>query len=270
MSERTEYTPGTPSWADNASADPAKAAEFYSQLFGWDTEDVMPAEADGRYFMARLRGKDVAALGSAPQEGMPAVWNTYVTVTDVEETAEKVKDAGGTVMMEPFDVFDAGRMAVFADPSGAVFMAWKPNQMIGAYIVNEPNTLCWNELATRDVEGSREFYGKVFGWQTNDMDFAGGKYTVWYLPGVDVAEGGGIGGMMEMNEQFPADLPPHWLVYFAVEDTDATVAKAGELGGSTVVEPFDAEGVGRIAVVSDPNGAAFAAITVTPPPEGGG
>ena len=145
----------------------------------------MPAEADGRYFMARLRGKDVAALGSAPQEGMPAVWNTYVTVTDVEETAEKVKDAGGTVMMEPFDVFDAGRMAVFADPSGAVFMAWKPNQMIGAYIVNEPNTLSWNELATRDVEGSKEFYGKVFGWQTNDMDFGGGSYTVWYLPGVE-------------------------------------------------------------------------------------
>ena len=184
MSERTEYAPGTPSWADNASADPEGAAQFYSQLFGWDTEDVMPPEADGRYFMARLRGKDVAALGSQPMEGVPALWNTYVTVDDVEATAEKVKDAGGTVMMEPFDVFDAGRMAVFADPSGAVFMAWKPNQSIGAYIVNEPNTLSWNELATRDPDGSKEFYGKVFGWQTNDMDFAGGSYTVWYLPGV--------------------------------------------------------------------------------------
>ncbi len=205
MSERTEYAPGTPSWADNASADPAKAAKFYSQLFGWETVDRMPPEADGEYHVASLRGKDVAALGSQPMEGVPAVWNTYVTVEDVEATAEKVKEAGGTVMMEPFDVFDAGRMAVFADPSGAVFMAWKANQMIGAYIVNEPNTMSWNELATRDVEGSKEFYGKVFDWQTNDMEFGGSTYTVWSLPGVEVGQGNGIGGMMEMNEQFPAD-----------------------------------------------------------------
>ena len=261
MSERTEYAPGTPSWADNASADPAKAAKFYSQLFGWETVDRMPPEADGEYHVASLRGKDVAALGSQPMEGVPAVWNTYVTVEDVEATAEKVKEAGGTVMMEPFDVFDAGRMAVFADPSGAVFMAWKANQMIGAYIVNEPNTMSWNELATRDVEGSKEFYGKVFGWQTNDMEFGGSTYTVWSLPGVEVGQGNGIGGMMEMNEQFPADLPPHWLVYFAVEDADATAARAGELGGTAIAEPFDVEGVGRIAVLGDPNGAAFAVMT---------
>jgi len=262
MPERTEYAPGTPSWADNASSDPAGAAEFYSQLFGWETVDRMPPEADGEYHVASLRGKDVAALGSQPMEGIPAVWNTYVTVEDVEATAAKVKEAGGTVHMEPFDVFDAGRMAVFADPSGAVFMAWKPNQMIGAYLVNEPGALSWNELATRDVEGSKEFYGKVFGWQTSDMDFAGGTYTVWYREGEAVGQGNGIGGMMEMNDQFPADLPPHWLVYFSVDDTDATVARAGELGGNTIVEPFDAEGVGRIAVVGDPNGAAFAVITV--------
>ena len=150
----------------------------------------------------------------------------------------------------------------FADPSGAVFMAWKPNQMIGAYIVNEPNTLSWNELATRDVEGSREFYGKVFGWQTNDMEFGGGKYTIWYLPGSTSAQGNGIGGMMEMNEQFPADLPPHWLVYFAVEDADATAAKAGELGGSTRSSSRSTpRASGGSPCSSDPNGAAFAAIT---------
>jgi predicted enzyme related to lactoylglutathione lyase len=264
MSERTEYAPGTPSWVDNTSDDPATAARFYSELFGWETEDVMPAEAPGEYHMARVRGKDVAALGSQPMEGAPAVWNTYVTVDDVEAAAKRVKEAGGTVHMEPFDVMEAGRMAVLADPAGAVFMAWKPNQSIGAYIVNEPNTLSWNELATRDPAGAKEFYGKVLGWQANEMDFAGGKYTIWYPPGVEVEQGNGVGGMIEMDEQFPADLPPHWLVYFAVADTDATAAKAGELGGSTMVEPFDAEGVGRIAVLGDPNGAGFAVITTSP------
>ena len=263
MSERTEYAPGTPSWVDNASADPAGAARFYSQLFGWETEDVMPAEADGEYHMARLRGKDVAALGSQPMEGVPAVWNTYVTVEDVEATAEAVSEAGGKVMMEAFDVFDAGRMAVLADPLGRRVHGLAAEAAIGAYIVNEPNALSWNELATRDPEGSKQFYGKVFGWRTSEIAFAGGTYTVWYPPGVEVEQGNGVGGMMEINEQFPADMPPHWLVYFAVADTDATAAKAGELGGSIMVEPFDAEGVGRIAVLADPNGAAFSVIALS-------
>ena len=139
--------------------------------------------------------------------------------------------------MEPFDVFDAGRMAVFADPSGAVFMAWKPKQMIGAYIVNEPNTLSWNELADpRPGRARRSSTAKVFGWQSADMDFGGGTYTVWYPPGVEPAQGNGVGGMIEMTgDQWPEDVPPNWLVYFAVEDTDATVEKAKELGGTQVV-----------------------------------
>src|SRR4051794_3594395 len=146
MSERTEYKPGTPSWVDNASPDPGAAAEFYSGLFGWETENVMPADAPGDYYMARLRGKNVAALGSQPMEGVPPVWNTYVTVTDPDETASAVKAAGGNVIMEPFDVMEAGRMGVFADPAGAVFMAWKPNQNIGSEIVNEAGAFSWSEL----------------------------------------------------------------------------------------------------------------------------
>jgi predicted enzyme related to lactoylglutathione lyase len=269
MTERTEYAPGTPSWVDNASADPAGAARFYSQLFGWQTEDRMPAEQDGEYHMASLRGKDVAALGSQPMEGVPPVWNTYVTVEDVDATAGKVADAGGQVMMEPFDVFDAGRMAVFADPSGAVIMAWQPKDMIGAYLVNEPGTLSWNELQTRDPAGAKEFYAKVFGWQSADMDFGGGTYTVWYPPGVEPEQGNGVGGMIEMTgDQWPDDVPPNWLVYFAVEDTDATVEKAKELGGAVTVEPFEVESVGRIAVLSDPNGAVFAVIKPQMPADG--
>jgi predicted enzyme related to lactoylglutathione lyase len=267
MSERTAYDPGTPSWVDNASPDPAAAAQFYSGLFGWETEQVMPEGSPGEYHMARLRGKDVAALGSQPMEGVPPVWNTYVTVEDVDATAGKVAEAGGQVMMSPFDVMEAGRMAVLADPSGAVFMAWQPKESIGAYIVSEPGALSWNELQTRDPAGAKDFYGTVFGWQSSDMEFGGGTYAVWYLPGVEPEQGNGIGGMVETTgDQWPDDVPPNWLVYFAVDGTDATVERAKELGGSAVAEPFDIEGVGRMAVLSDPNGAVFAVITVEMPP----
>ncbi|MDX6583859.1 MAG: uncharacterized protein QOI10_3043 [Solirubrobacterales bacterium] len=269
MSERTEYKPGTPSWVDNASPDPAAAAEFYSGLFGWETENVMPAEAPGDYYMARMRGKDVAALGSQPMEGVPPAWNTYVTVTDPDATAEAVKGAGGQVLMDPFDVMEAGRMGVFADPAGAVFRAWKPNQSIGSELVNEDGAFSWSELHTPDIDGAKEFYGTVFGWQATTMEFGGGEYTIWNnTDGEPVSappeEGGtGIGGMMS-NENSPEGTPPFWMVYFNAVDVDATIAKAGELGGSVIAPAFDAEGVGRMAVLGDPQGAAFSVMTPAP------
>ena len=165
-------------------------------------------------------------------------------------------------MMEPFDVFDAGRMAVFADPSGAVIMAWQPKEMIGAYLVNEPGTLSWNELQTRDPAGAKEFYGRCSAGRAATWTSAAAPTRSGTRPGWRPSQGNGVGGMIEMTgEQCPHDVPPNWLVYFAVDDTDATVAKAKELGGAQVAEPFDIEGVGRIAVLSDPNGAAFAVIT---------
>ncbi len=270
MSERSEHKPGTPSWVDNASADPAAAAEFYSRLFGWETENVMPADAPGDYYMARMRGKAVAALGSQPMEGVPPVWNTYVTVADPDATAGAVKGAGGQVLMEPFDVMDAGRMAVFADPAGAVFMVWKPNGSIGSELVNEDGAFSWSELHTPDIEGSKEFYGTVFGWRATTMEFGGGEYTIWNTDGENAdgefvsppsEEGGtGIGGMMS-NENSPERTPPFWMVYFDVADVDAAVARAGELGGSVIAPAFDVEGVGRIAVLGDSQGAAFSVIT---------
>jgi predicted enzyme related to lactoylglutathione lyase len=258
MSERTEYKAGTPSWVDHSSPDPAAAAEFYGALFGWDTADQMPEDSDGQYFMATLRGKNVAAIGSNPVEGVPPHWNTYITVESADDAAAAVKEAGGMVAMEPFDVFDAGRMAACADPAGAFFMAWEPKDNIGAELVNEPNTFSWSELTTNDVEG--------FGWNPMPMDFAGGQYTIWNHGGVEPKqappeEGGtGLGGMMS-TDALPAGTPNFWQVYFNVEDADATVAKAEELGGSVMNPAFDAGDVGRIAVLADPQGAVFAVIT---------
>jgi predicted enzyme related to lactoylglutathione lyase len=262
MSERESYEHGTPSWADHSSSDPEAAASFYSGIFGWETENVMPPDSGGQYFMARVRGRDVAALSSQMSPG-PVVWTTYITVDDADATAAKVPDAGGRVLAEPFDVFDSGRMAVLADSSGAAFSIWQAGQHIGAGLVNEPGAMCWNELLTRDPDGAKRFYGELFGWRTSAMPFEGGEYTGWHLPGEgDPEPQSGIGGMMPMvGEQWPADLPPHWMVYFAVADTDGTCSRAEELGGTVAVPAFDSS-VGRIAVLDDPLGAVFSVITL--------
>src|SRR5919204_2004678 len=179
--ERDGYIPGVPCWVDTSQPDPDAAAEFYRSLFGWELEDVMPAEAGAKYFMARIRGGDVAAVGSIP-EGAPqmATWNTYVQVDSADDAATKVREAGGKTLMEPFDVMDAGRMAVFADPEGAVFLVWQPKENKGAQIVNEHGSVNFNGLNTRDVEGAKSFYGHVFGWTTLDL---GGGGEMWTLPG---------------------------------------------------------------------------------------
>ena len=262
MSERTEYKPGTPSWVDQSSSDPAAAADFYGKLFGWDAENRMPDDADGQYFMATLRGKEVAALGSNPVEGVPPHWNTYITVESADDAAAAVKAAGGMIAMEPFDVFDAGRMAACADPAGAFFMVWQPKDSIGAQLVNEPNTFSWSELTTNDTEGSKNFYSEVFGWNPVTMEFGGNEYTVWNHGGMEPVQappeqgGTGLGGMID-SSGFPEGTPNFWQVYFQVEDADATAAKATELGGSVMNPAFDVEGVGRIVVLADPQGAVF-------------
>jgi predicted enzyme related to lactoylglutathione lyase len=265
MSERTEYAPGTPSWVDHASPDPAGAAQFYSAVFGWETENRMPPDQDGEYHMASLRGKDVAALGSQPMEGAPAVWNTYITVASADDGADQVKAAGGTVVMDPFDVFDAGRMAVCSDPAGAFFSVWEPKESIGAELVNETGTLSWNELVTNDVDGSKRFYGDALGWQTSAFEAGGdAEYTIWHPPGAEPKQGpdeggNGMGGMIG-SRAWPEGTPNFWLAYFAVDDTDATVARAEELGGAVAAPAFDVPGVGRMAVLADPQGAVFAVI----------
>ena len=280
MPERDHYIPGVPCWADTAQPDPAAGADFYRGLFGWEFEDVMPPGSGANYFIGRLNGGDVAAVGSIP-EGAPqqAAWATYVAVADADETAAKVRAAGGTVLTEPFDVMDAGRMAVFADPEGAAFCVWQARQMIGARVVNEAGTLNFNGLATRAAEAAKPFYGSVFGWTTLDV---GGGAEMWTLPGYGddlerdnpdlrkmVAETGGPPGFEDVVAAITPipddqpDTPPHWSVTFATDDADATAARAAELGGTVVVPPLDAPWV-RMAVIQDPQGATFTASQFVP------
>src|SRR3954454_19536701 len=166
MVDRNGYIEGVPCWFDTSHPDPEAALPFYSGLFGWELEDVMPQDSPGKYFIARLRGGDVAAVGSQPEGAPPmAVWNTYVWVESADDAASAVRDVGGGVLTDPFDVMDAGRMAVFADPEGAPFCAWQAKEHKGARIVNEPGTLNFNNLNPRDPEGAKSFYGSVFGWE---------------------------------------------------------------------------------------------------------
>jgi uncharacterized protein len=275
MPERDGYIPGVPCWVDTSQPDPEAAAEFYSGLFGWEIEDVMPPGSDGKYLMARIRGGDVAAIGSSPEGAPPmATWNTYIWVDDAGETAAKVRDAGGKVLTEPFDVMDAGRMAVFADPEGAVFSVWQAKDQKGAQVVNEAGALNFNGLVTRDVEGAKAFYGAVFGWQTM---MVGGGAQMWTLtaygdhleertPGLreQMAQMGGPAGFENVVASInpipddEPDVPPHWSVTFATDDADATAAKAAELGGKVVVPPFDAPWV-RMTLIADPAGATLIA-----------
>jgi predicted enzyme related to lactoylglutathione lyase len=256
MPERTEYAPGTPSWTDLASPDLAASRQFYGTLFGWEFEDQDTGDPDNPYVMARLRGKDVAGMMKLSAEmqagGMPPVWSTYVTVSDVEATAAKAKELGGAVLSEPMDVMDVGRMAVLADPTGAVFCVWQAKGSIGAQIVNEPVSLTWNELMSTDIEQVKPFYTGLFGWKPDTMEMGDGPpYTVWML-----GEGGVGGGM---TSPMPG-MPSFWGVYFAVADCDATVEQAKGLGASVLNGPMDVPEVGRMATLTDPQGAAFSVI----------
>jgi len=272
MPERDGYPAGVPCWIDTSQPDPEGAAAFYSRVFGWDVENVMPEGSEGVYLIGRIRGGDVAAI-SAQMPDAPALpaWNTYIAVESVDETAAKIADAGGRLVAEPMDVMDAGRMAVAADPEGAVFSLWQQGQHKGAKVVNEHGSLNFNTLSTRDPERAKAFYGAVFGWSTLSL---GGGAEMWTLPGygdhLEELNPGMRAGMAEMGapkgfEDVVAalmpltdDQPAHWSVTFAVDDADATAAKAGELGGKVLVPPFDAPWV-RSAVIADPAGATFVA-----------
>jgi predicted enzyme related to lactoylglutathione lyase len=278
--ERDGYLPGVPCWIDTGQPDPDAAVAFYSGLFGWDFEHVMPPGSPGRYVIARLRGGDVAAVASQPEGGPPtAVWNTYIWVESADQTAAKAFDAGGRVVVEPFDVMDAGRMAVLTDPEGAAFSVWQAKQHKGARIVNEPGSLNFNSLSTRDPEGAKSFYGSVFGWQTLGL---GGGARMWRLPGYGdyleqrdpglrkrMAESGAPAGFEDVVAALDPiaddqpDVPAHWGVTFAVEDADATAERAAELGGTVIVPPFDAPWV-RMTVIADPQGATFTASKFVP------
>jgi uncharacterized protein len=272
---RGEYPPGVPCWVDVEQPDPEAAAGFYSGLFGWDFADQMGAGAPGRYLVARLRGLDVAAVGYEPDGAAgPAVWNTYIAVDSADAALASVRGAGGAVLREPFDVLDAGRTGVFSDPLGAAFRVWEAGRRRGAQLVNAPGTWNWSTLNTSDPKTSMDFYKAVFGWEAASV---GPGATMLRLPGyaefletldpelrsrhadAGVPEGfsDAVAWMAPMTEDQPsAAARPHWGVTFAVDDTDAVAGRAGNLGGSVEVPPFDAWMV-RVAVLRDPQGAAF-------------
>jgi predicted enzyme related to lactoylglutathione lyase len=257
MSERTSYEPGTPSWVDLGSPDLDAAVEFYGALFGWDVAESQSPEQTGGYRMAILSGKPVAGMMPLMQEGQPPAWTTYVSVEDADATAAAVKEAGGRVIAEPMDVLDVGRMAVFADPTGAVFSVWQPRAHPGSGLANEPGAFAWNELNTRDPDAAKSFYAAVFGWEPDDHDMGEmGTYTEWKVGDASV------GGMMDMRGRVPDQVPANWLVYFAVKDTDAAAEKVKELGGGVAFGPIDIP-AGRFAVVHDPHGAMFAVIKLS-------
>ena len=264
MSERDGFEPGVPCWVNTLQPDVEAAKGFYGGVFGWEFEGPGPMPGGGEYYVARLRGRDVAGVASQPANGSggPSAWNTYIQVDTADEGAEKVKGAGGAVALEPFDTLPAGRMAVVADPAGATFCLWEPRERMGAQLVNEPGAYAMSQLKTRDSERAKAFYGELFGWTTESFDMGGGEFTMWRLPGYEGGEPGQpvsrevIGVMVPMDDQFRAEVPPHWSVNFWHADADGAAAKAAELGGRVLIEPHDTPGF-RETVLADPAGATF-------------
>jgi hypothetical protein len=248
--KKDHYAPGEPCWID-CGTDVAKAKSFYSSLFGWTVNELGP-EAGG-YAMAQMDGETVAALGPQQSPGHP-FWSVYFCVHDVNKTAETVRANGGTVMVEPMDVMGEGHMAVFADPVGAAFSIWQPGNTKGLGEVGGSGQFCWAELITTDLDASKKFYAEVFGWGAKEGSDNSMEYTEFQLGVTSIA------GMMLKPEMMPAEVPPFWGVYFAVDDADESVAKCKELGGAMLSEPMDIPTVGRFAPCADPLGAVFSVL----------
>jgi predicted enzyme related to lactoylglutathione lyase len=250
MGERTSHAPGTISWTDLATTDQDAAKAFYEGLFGWEYDEV-PAGEGVIYSMAKLGGRSAAAISpQQPDEtaqGIPPHWNVYVTVDDVDAVTGRVPELGGNVLAGPFDVFDAGRMSVIADPPGAVLCLWQAGTSIGAEIVNEPGSLTWADTATTDVGAAQAFYGALLGWTFEQVSE---EPPYWVISNADRTNGG-----MTVP---PPGVPPNWFPYFAVEDVGATIDAAREAGGNPFVGPVDVPNGGRFALIQDAQGAAFA------------
>jgi predicted enzyme related to lactoylglutathione lyase len=264
MSTRETYPAGVPCWVETLQPRPREALDFYASLFAWDVDGPGPMpNRHGEYFVARVADRDVAGIGTLPAGAGPsAVWSTQIRVDSVEESARKAADAGGRVLVEPFDALPAGRGAVISDPSGAVFCLWEARARQGAQRVNEPRAWAMSALYTDDLAKAAAFYGSVFGWQSEPFDAGTMKVTLCRLPGY-------VGGepqqpvprdvvavMMLIDKTSPVPIDPHWSVDFWIDDTDAAVERVAKLGGAVIVAPFDTPAF-RQAVVADAQGAVF-------------
>ena len=257
MPEFTSYATGTPCWVDVTSPELDRSVSFYSDHFGWEAEQDPRPEAGG-YTMFKKNGKYVAA-GSPPFPGSqppssapaPAHWTTYIASDDVDGSVARIGEAGGSVLVEPFDVFDAGRMAVVQDPAGATFGIWQAGAHHGAELANEPGSLTWNECQTTDAERAEKFYRAVFAYDVEAVQMdAGPLYRVLKI------DGKSVGGLMPIRPEM-GEVPPNWATCFAVEDADAACARTDDLGGRVLASPLDLPRIGRFAVLQDPVGAVF-------------
>jgi predicted enzyme related to lactoylglutathione lyase len=271
MSERDTYPPGVPFWVDIAHPDPDAAMRFYSGLFGWEYSDPEEIPGGGRYFAARLRGRDVAGISSLPGGGAGSrpAWKTYVLVDSADATTAKAKRAGGSAVAEPFDA-PPGRIALLTDPEGALFCVWEPKESAGAQLVNEPGAWSMSALNTRDPDGAKAFYGAVFGWETEAFDLGGAEIWMWRLDGYVGGEPQQpvprdvVATMAPLGDEVPAEVPPNWSVDFWVDRVDPAAELVGSLGGAVIAPPYDIPStVLRQAVVADPHGAAFSITEVT-------
>jgi predicted enzyme related to lactoylglutathione lyase len=246
MTKFEKHEPGTFCWIELHTSDGAAAKRFYCDLFGWTPREIPMGPDQPPYVIGQIDGRDTAAMFENKE--VPPSWLSYVCVDSVDDKAAKVTELGGKLTSPAFDVFDIGRMVVFADPEGAHLALWQPKKHIGVGVKNETGTLCWNELQTRQRDKARDFYIPLFGWTP--------KESPEYLE-VHVGEQA-VGGMMTMQPMVPAQVPANWLPYFWVDDVDASVQKANGGGAATLVPPMDIPNVGRFAVLSDPQGAVFA------------
>jgi predicted enzyme related to lactoylglutathione lyase len=236
-------------WHEQVSSDPKQAQDFYTALFGWDTEAFKPGEVD--YTMILSGGQSHGGFGKAMEGAPPPHWLSHVRVANVEETIEKAKGAGGKLAAGPFEMGEVGRIAIIGDPQGAYISAYEPESENPA----PEGVFVWDELVTTDVDGAQRFYDEVFGWTTSDMGPEYGGYRIFNRGET------GIAGVMAVPHE---PIPPHWQPYVAVDDPDATAKKAAQLGGTTLLEPMDVPKVGRIGVLQDPQGATFGIIKPEP------
>lgn len=254
MPEIDGTTAGVFNWVDLMSPDVDASKQFYGAVFDWDMEDQFDDDGERIYVMCSLRGRTVAGIGGQmpDMQGMPPMWNSYVATDDIDATSELVGPAGGSVVMAPMDIYDSGRMAVYAAPDGAVISTWQAGAHIGSELVNEHGTWVWNELMTRDVTGARAFYADVFGWSYDEWDM--GAAGTYHLAAVDERQ---MAGIMAMPADMPDEVPNHWVVYFATDDVDATIGRCTDNGGQLVWGPESSPGVGTMASVQDPQGGSF-------------
>lgn len=245
----TKHENGRFCWAELSTSDRPAAKAFYTTLLGWQAEDN-PMGPDMVYTMAKLDGQNAAALYQDNSGKAPPHWQTYISVDNADATAARAKELGGTLIAEPFDVMTFGRMAVIQDPTGAIFSIWQPKVHIGFQVIAEPGAVCWNELYTRDTSAATAFYTGLFGYTAKQSEMPM-PYTEFQLDGKSLA------GMMAMGPEMEG-VPPHWNIYFTVANCEETFAKATQLGGAVLVPPMDIPGVGKMAVMKDPQGAVFA------------